>query len=256
MQKVRSSYGTFGIVVRGDVPGARAACRWRCITRRSSSRSSSERLPELKTAGQSMMFYMFPFENLITVEFRRYNPQARGRTRSRHVGRCAIICGPPPDRLFCAQVEARHCRLADLRYQMIDGFNAAVAVQAGEPGEERQYGGRRPDHPLSAGRGRQPLHVQPLGHSRKRFTRRCCRSISSSAASTTTTSRLSHQHAVCGISRLPQDRQSLLSYSWDGNVMTIDPVSTANPGLAAVPAGVQPVLQRPRRHPAAEPDAV
>jgi FAD/FMN-containing dehydrogenase len=27
-----------------------------------------------------------------------------------------------------------------------------------------------------------------------------------------------------------KDRQSLLSYSWDGNVMTIDPVSTANPG--------------------------
>jgi FAD/FMN-containing dehydrogenase len=30
--------------------------------------------------------------------------------------------------------------------------------------------------------------------------------------------------------RIFQDRQSLLSYSWDGNVMTIDPVSTANPG--------------------------
>ena len=30
--------------------------------------------------------------------------------------------------------------------------------------------------------------------------------------------------------RIMKDRQSLLSYSWDGNVMTIDPVSTANPG--------------------------
>ena len=30
--------------------------------------------------------------------------------------------------------------------------------------------------------------------------------------------------------RILQDRQALLSYSWDGNVMTIDPVSTANPG--------------------------
>ena len=27
-----------------------------------------------------------------------------------------------------------------------------------------------------------------------------------------------------------KDQQSLLSYSYDGNVMTIDPVSTANPG--------------------------
>jgi hypothetical protein len=30
--------------------------------------------------------------------------------------------------------------------------------------------------------------------------------------------------------RIAQDQKSLLSYSFDGNVMTIDPVSTANPG--------------------------
>ena len=30
--------------------------------------------------------------------------------------------------------------------------------------------------------------------------------------------------------RIAQDRQSLLSYSWDGPAMTIDPVSTGNPG--------------------------
>jgi hypothetical protein len=30
--------------------------------------------------------------------------------------------------------------------------------------------------------------------------------------------------------RIAKDQQSLLSYSFDGNVMTIDPVSTANPG--------------------------
>ena len=29
---------------------------------------------------------------------------------------------------------------------------------------------------------------------------------------------------------IAQDQQSLLSYSYDGNVMTVDPVSTANPG--------------------------
>jgi hypothetical protein len=29
---------------------------------------------------------------------------------------------------------------------------------------------------------------------------------------------------------IARDQQSLLSYSWDADVMTIDPVSTANPG--------------------------
>src|SRR5260370_27586982 len=30
--------------------------------------------------------------------------------------------------------------------------------------------------------------------------------------------------------RIAQDQQSLLSYSYDGTVMTVDPVSTGNPG--------------------------
>ena len=33
--------------------------------------------------------------------------------------------------------------------------------------------------------------------------------------------------------RIVKDQQSLLSYSYDGNVMTVDPVSTANPGWKA-----------------------
>ena len=44
--------------------------------------------------------------------------------------------------------------------------------------------------------------------------------------------------------RISQDQQSLLSYSYDGPVMTVDPVSTGNPGMEDVPRGVQPILQR------------
>jgi hypothetical protein len=33
--------------------------------------------------------------------------------------------------------------------------------------------------------------------------------------------------------RIAQDQNSLLSYSYDGNVMTMDPVSTGNPGWTA-----------------------
>ena len=42
--------------------------------------------------------------------------------------------------------------------------------------------------------------------------------------------------------RITKDQNSLLSYSWDGNVMTIDPVSTANPGWDEFPRRVQPIL--------------
>ena len=58
----------------------------------------AKRLPELKARGESMMFYIFPFENLITVEFRKYNPGAKG----------------DPDRHVwpTAQLSVGHCRSA------------------------------------------------------------------------------------------------------------------------------------------------
>src|SRR6478672_10314827 len=69
MQKVRSSYGTFGIVyeatfrVRPIVP---LAVHHETFT----IGEFCSRLPELKARGQSIMYYLFPFEDLITVEFR------------------------------------------------------------------------------------------------------------------------------------------------------------------------------------------
>jgi hypothetical protein len=34
---------------------------------------------ELKARNESMMFYFFPFKDLITIEFRRHNPDAHGK---------------------------------------------------------------------------------------------------------------------------------------------------------------------------------
>ena len=36
------------------------------------------KLPDLKQLGYSIMYYLFPFEDKITVEFRKYNPGAAG----------------------------------------------------------------------------------------------------------------------------------------------------------------------------------
>ncbi len=98
MQQVRSSYGTFGIVyeatyrIRPIVPLA---------VRHETFKLADfiEKLPELKTSGESLMYYMFPFEDLITVEFRHYNPGATGRSGQPclaapefHVGQCRARC--------------------------------------------------------------------------------------------------------------------------------------------------------------------
>jgi hypothetical protein len=51
------------------------------------------KLDELKARGESMMFYIFPFDNLITVEFRHYNPGAGGLP-NRIAWPLRTICGP------------------------------------------------------------------------------------------------------------------------------------------------------------------
>ena len=104
---MRSCYGTFGIVyeatyrIRPIIPLA---------VRHETFKLADfvEKLPDLKTSGESLMYYMFPFENLITVEFRHYNPGATGDPRRAMSGRCAIICGPMRDRCSAAQVEATY----------------------------------------------------------------------------------------------------------------------------------------------------
>src|ERR1041385_9256596 len=77
MQKVRSSYGTFGIVYE-------ATFRVRAIEPLAVHHETFDienfvaGFPALLARGNSLMFYIFPYENLITVEFRHYNPGATG----------------------------------------------------------------------------------------------------------------------------------------------------------------------------------
>src|SRR4029079_12803624 len=82
MQKARSSYGLFGIVYEVTFrvrPLVATAVHHETFT----LDDLVKRLPELKARNESMMVYFFPFKNLITIEFRRHNPNAQG-TPNRH----------------------------------------------------------------------------------------------------------------------------------------------------------------------------
>src|SRR5262249_9359119 len=80
------------------------------------------RLPELKAGGESMMFYIFPFDNQITVEFRRYNPGAAGKpNRAPWPLRNLLWANAGP--LFCARTE-RTIEDKEVRYAVIDNFCA------------------------------------------------------------------------------------------------------------------------------------
>jgi FAD/FMN-containing dehydrogenase len=225
MQKVRSSYGTFGIIyeatyaVKPIVPMAVHHETFQL-------EEFLVRLPELKTSGESLMYYMFPFENLITVEFRRYNPTAKVDPE-RHIWALRNFMWAKAGPLFCAQVEA-NIENRDIRYKVIDGFSAmwrfklenlirsdnTVATDQIIEYPKVSDGSRYTFSLWAFPEEKYPT-VLPLYFD-------FCRKYDAEK-------QYRNNMLYVGY-RILKDRQSLLSYSWDGNVMTIDPVSTANPG--------------------------
>ena len=123
MQKVRSSYGLFGIVYE-------VTYRIRPLTPMAVYHETFtledflSKLDALKARGESMFWYAFPFADRVTVEFRRYNPGAAGiPNRAAWILRNYLwgTAGPR----FGHDIEAS---IADptLRYQVIDGFGAIL----------------------------------------------------------------------------------------------------------------------------------
>ena len=225
MQNVRSSYGTFGIVyeatfkIRPIVP---LAVRHETF----SLEDFTSQLPLLKARGESMMFYIFPFDNLITVEFRRYNPGASGKP-DRVAWPLRNYMWATAGPLFCSQVE-RDIADKDVRYGVINGFCAVWRFKL-----ENLVSS---DYTIATDQ----IIRYPTVADDSRYT------FSLSAfPEATYASVLTDYFAFCkqyykdqGYRTnmlnvgywIAQDRSSLLSYSYDGPVMTIDPVSTGNPG--------------------------
>jgi FAD/FMN-containing dehydrogenase len=225
MQKVRSSYGTFGIVyevtfrVRKLTP---LAVHHETFTIEDFAR----KLPQLKARGESMMFYIFPFQNLITVEFRRYNKSARSKP-DRSIWQMRNYLWATTGPIFCANVE-RDIEDLTVRYNVIDGFNALWRFKLENliQSENTVPGDQIIRYPLVAGASKYTFSLfaflendypavlkKYCDFSRKYFKTKGYRI-----------------NMLCVGYRIAQDRNALLSYSWDGDVMTIDPVSTANPG--------------------------
>ena len=225
MQQVRSSYGTFGIVcevtfrVRPIVP---LAVHHQTFT----LDDFCQQLPTLRAGGESLMFYMFPFDNLITVEFRKYDPNASGAP-NRAIWPLRNYLWGSAGPLVCANAEAD---IADktVRYQVIDGFNSLWRwklenlIQSGNTVATDQI----IRYPPVGGASRYTFSLWAFPEETYpavlRASFQFCQQY--------------YQQNGYRINMLfvgysvPKDQSSLLSYSYDGDVMTIDPISTANPG--------------------------
>jgi len=225
---MRSSYGTFGIVyevtfrVRPIVP---MAVRHQTY----SLQDFIAKLPELQAGGDSLMYYIFPFDGLITVEFRHYNPGAAGDPN-----RCLwplrnylwATAGPA----VCSRAESDISDPA-IRYGVIDGFNAlwrlklTILLQNDNTIAADQI----IRYPAVAGASRYTFSLWA-------FPEQTYPAVLSDCFDFCKQYYKDNGYRIDMLFvgyRVAQDRNSLLSYSYDGNAMTIDPVCTANPGWDA-----------------------
>ncbi len=228
LRNARSCYGTFGIVT--EVTFRIRTMQPLAVHHETYSIPDFvAKLPDLLLSGESIMYYLFPFENLVTVEFRRYNLDAKGEP-DRVVWPLRNYMWATAGPAFCARVAA-DVSVPAIRDKVIDGFCAMWRFKLDNL--------IRSDFTVA---GDQIIRYPTVaGDSKYTFSFWAFPEPEFGASLTAFCQFVREYHAATGYRtnmlfvgyRVLQDRESLLSYTWDGNAITIDPVSTANPGWDA-----------------------
>jgi hypothetical protein len=225
MQKVRASYGTFGIVyevtfrIRPLLPLAVHHKTFHLA-------EFIQQLPQLKALSYAMMYYLFPFEDLITVEFRNYNAGASGEPNKLIWPLRNYIWGTSGPKF--AHDMGQTISDPKIRYGIIDKFNALWRFKLENiiTSDNTIAADEIIRYPDLANDSRYTFSLYAFPEEDfpsvlSAFAKFC---IDYYAKTGYRTDLLDVGY------RIAQDQQSLLSYSWDGPVMTLDPVSTGNPG--------------------------
>jgi hypothetical protein len=225
MKQVRSSYGTFGIIYEVSYR-IRALLPLAVHHKTYSLEEFVTTLPELKALDYSMMFYMFPFDNKITVEFRKYNPGATGEPNRSAWALRNYTWGTSGPKLG-HDVE-QNISVPAIRYGIIDKFNALWRFQLENlvVNDNTIPSDQIIRYPAVSNDSRYTfsLFAFPEEHYPETLSAffRFSRDYYQQKGYRTNLLDVGY--------RILQDQQALLSYSYDGGVMTIDPVSTGNPG--------------------------
>lgn len=225
MQKVRSSYGLFGIIyevtfrVKPIVPMA-------VYHETFALDEFCSRLPQLWARNESMMLYTFPFDNQITVEFRKYNPGATG-SPARHVWKLRNFMWGTAGPMFCNELETT-IPSPSIRYKAVDEFNALWRFKLTHliKGENTVATDQIIHYPPVSNNSRYTFSLWAFPEERYAEVLPAYFKFSRDYYAKT-----GYRSNMLSVGyRIAKDQQSLLSYSYDGTVMTVDPVSTGNPG--------------------------
>jgi len=225
MQQIRCSYGTFGVVCEATLK-VRPLTPLEVFHETFTLEQFVRALPDLRASGRSLFLYIFPFAGKITVEFRRYNPEATGRPNRRAWtvrNRGWAIIGP----LLADWVET-YMPGRSLRYHVINvlgafwRFNLLRRVRSAHTDPIDQT----IRYPPRGGRSRYTFSLfafpaDDYAGILAEFFEFC----QDYYQRTGYRSNLSYVGYV-----VRADDHALLSYSRAGDAITIDPVSTGTPG--------------------------
>ena len=226
LQAVRSSHGLFGIAYEVTFkvkPVQPLAVYHKTYTLDSFARA----LPALRQSGESIMMFISPLEDVITIEFRRYRRNADPAKASSWQWKVRNltweILAPYTAYLVSNYVPARGVRdflirgYSRLVHTLLAAFVRGRNTHASDQMIRYAETGARGGYTFSIWGFPEEEYVQTL---RDYFA--FCQEYYRSTGYRTDLLDVSY--------RVAHDTSSLLSYSWNGTVMTIDPVSTANPG--------------------------
>lgn len=222
LSAVRSSYGLLGVVVE-VVVSIRALEPISILHVNFSTEGFLEALPELRERGGSLSFYLFPFADRVTAQLRgAATPSAPLNRWVWRVRNFSVAYSVPLGSRF-----AKLMPLRAWRYGLISAFDCiARRVLASLLHAERTL----PTDQIMRYRHRPKLArftFSIFAFPEERFAdvlreyRRFCADHY-----------LEHGYRPDLLSigyRVAKSRHALFSYSWDGNVMTIDPVATGGP---------------------------
>ncbi len=225
MRLLRCSYGTFGVVTEATFL-IRPIQPMEVFHETFSVKEFASRLPELWARGYSMMYYLFLFDERVTVEFRKYNPKTKGKSEE-HVWALRNYLWSQAGPVTCARAE-RDIANKVIRYKVVDAYGALWRVNLETLIQSKNT--LAPDqiirYPEVAGEGRYTFSLwafpeETFATVLPRYTKWVKNYYKTKGY------RTNMLHVGY---RIAQDRNSLLSYSFQGNAMTIDPVSTGNQG--------------------------
>jgi FAD/FMN-containing dehydrogenase len=226
LQAVRASHGLFGIIYEATFK-VKSLQPMAVHHKTYSLDEFDKELPALKTKGESIMMYIEPFVGTITVEFRRYRGDKDPSKSSSWQWKVRNLVWSTLAPYFSYKV-TKYVPIKTIRYFLINAYNRLknLVLVLGVRGENTVPTAQMIRYPEKATNSRYTFSIWAFPEeeyiSNLRAYFEFCHEYYRA---------MGYRPNLMNVGyRINKDTSSLFSYSFGGNVMTFDPVSTGDAG--------------------------